>query len=165
MTNPRPPTNRYTKFQKQEIENLVMYCRLSRLSVAETQQLIHDKLGFLLSIDWINHLRNSTRANFKRQLNRMMKDQYEFIFHYTERIDEVKNQQNEFWINYKQIKDPVSRINCLKEARDQTVLLTDLIEHLPIIAGLAVKQNDITETRDSEDSGTTEQETSQRVFS
>jgi hypothetical protein len=95
----------------------------------------------------------------------MMKDQYEFIFSYMERIEEVKNMQNEFWKSYNQIKDPVSRINSLKEIRDQTVLLTDLIEHLPIIAGLAVKQNDITETRDSEDSGTTEQETGQRVFS
>jgi Asp-tRNA(Asn)/Glu-tRNA(Gln) amidotransferase C subunit len=158
----------YTKLQRQDIENLVMYCRLSRLSVAETQQLINDKLGFLLSIDWINHLRNNARTNYRRQLNRMMKEQYEFIFHYMERIEEVKNQQNEFWKNYHQIKDPISRINSLKEARDQTVLLTDLIEHLPIIAGLAVKRNDITEARDSEDSTGTEsetEETSQRVFS
>jgi hypothetical protein len=156
----------YTKLQRQDIENLVMYCRLSRLTAAETQQVINDKLGFLLSIDWINKIRNNTKTTYRRQLNRMMKEQYEFIFHYMERIDEVKNQQNEFWKNYHQIKDPISRINSLKEARDQTVLLTDLIEHLPIIAGLAVKRNDITETRDSEDSTTTEpEETSQRIFS
>jgi hypothetical protein len=157
----------YTKLQRQDIENLVMYCRLSRLTAAETQQVISDKLGFLLSIDWINKIRNNTKTTYRRQLNRMMKEQYEFIFHYMERIDEVKNQQNEFWKNYHQIKDPISRINSLKEARDQTVLLTDLIEHLPIIAGLAVKRNDITETRDNEDSTTESEpeETSQRIFS
>jgi len=157
----------YTKLQRQDIENLVMYCRLSRLTAAETQQVINDKLGFLLSIDWINKIRNNTKTTYRRQLNRMMKEQYEFIFHYMERIDEVKNQQNEFWKNYHQIKDPISRINSLKEARDQTVLLTDLIEHLPIIAGLAVKRNDITETRDNEDSTTESEpeETSQRIFS
>ena len=156
----------YTKLQRQDIENLVMYCRLSRLTAAETQQVISDKLGFLLSIDWINKIRNNTKTSYRRQLNRMMKEQYEFIFHYMERIDEVKNQQNEFWKNYHQIKDPISRINSLKEARDQTVLLTDLIEHLPIIAGLAVKRNDITETRDNEDSTTeSTEETSQRIFS
>src|SRR5690242_19441963 len=159
----------YTKLQRQDIENLVMYCRLSRLTAAETQQVINDKLGFLLSIDWINKIRNNARTTYRRQLNRMMKEQYEFIFHYMELIDEVKNKQNEFWKNYHQIKDPISRINSLKEARDQTVLLTDLIEHLPIIAGLAVKRNDITETRDNEDSTTESEsepeETSQRIFS
>jgi hypothetical protein len=59
-----------------------------------------------------------------------------------ERIAEVRNLQQKFWEEWQKIDDPVSRINCLKEAREQTVLLTDLIEHLP-----SISQVDITQTQ------------------
>jgi hypothetical protein len=59
-----------------------------------------------------------------------------------ERIAEVRNMQDKFWEEWQKIDDPVSRINCLREAREQTVLLTDLIEHLP-----SISQVDITQTQ------------------
>jgi hypothetical protein len=135
------------------------------MSVGETQKAIWEKLHLTISEDWISHLRGTTHQSSKKMLQKLQKDQYEFILTYMERIDEVKVLQQHFWEDYNQIKDPITRISCLKEARELTVLLTDLMEHLPILAGAKVFSNDIAEARDSEDTESEREETSQRVFS
>ena len=159
------PGQGYTKLQRQDVENLVVFCKLSRLTVAETQKAIYEKLHLTISEDWISHIRGKTKQGAMKRLKSLQQDQYEFILTYMERIDEVKAMQDHFWNNFMLLDDPIDRINSLKEARELTVLLTDLIEHLPIIAGVKVTSNDITEAQGS--TGTTEEDqgtTSQRVF-
>ena len=156
--------NRLTKLQRIDLDQLVLFCKLSRFTVGETQQAISEKLGLLISEDWINHIRSKYKAACKSRLLHLQRDQYDYMFHYLQRIDEVYNLQDKFWQDYKQIEDPIARINCLKEAREQTVLLTDLIEHLPIIAGLRVTSNDVTETQRSATTEEAAAETTQRVF-
>jgi hypothetical protein len=160
------PANGYTKLQRQDIANLVLFCKLSRMSVGETQKAIWEKLHLTISEDWISHLRGQTHQSSKKLLQKLQQDQYEFILTYMERIDEVKVLQEHFWNDFNKIKDPITRISCLKEARELTVLLTDLIEHLPILAGAKVFSDDITEARELGTSATaSEQEQGQRVFS
>ena len=156
-----------TKLQRIDLDQLVLFCKLGRLTVGETQKVINEKLGLLISEDWINHIRGKYKTACKTRLLHLQRDQYDYIFHYIQRIDEVYHQQDEFWTNYKQLKDPQARINSLKEAREQTVLLTDLIEHLPIIAGLKVTSNDITQTQRYQaatEAAETEQQQQQPVF-
>ena len=112
------------------------------MSVQDTQQTIAEKLNIHLSESWITHIRMRFKAKCQRDIKKMGLDRYEFISNYMERIAEVRNLQEKFWQEWLKITDPVQRINCLREAREQTVLLTDLIEHLPNIS-----QVDITQTQ------------------
>lgn len=137
-----PGKQRLTKIQRQEVEQAILNCKLSRMSVQDTQQTIAEKLNIHLSESWITHIRMRFKAKCQKDIKHMGLDRYEFISHYMERIAEVRNLQAKFWEEWAKIQDPVSRINCLKEAREQTVLLTDLIEHLPNIS-----QVDITQTQ------------------
>jgi DNA phosphorothioation-dependent restriction protein DptG len=159
------PGQGYTKLQRQDVENLVIFCKLSRMTLAETQKAVYEKLHLTISEDWISHIRGHTKQGAMGRLKKLQQDQYEFILTYMERIDEVKAMQDHFWQEFNKINDPIERINSLKEARELTVLLTDLIEHLPIIAGVKVTSNDVTEAQ--RPSGTTEEDqgaTSQRIF-
>lgn len=147
---------RLTKIQRQEVESAILNAKLSLLSVQDTQQLIKDKLNIHLSESWITHIRMRFKAKCQKDIKRLGLDRYEFISHYMERIAEVKNLQTKFWEEWAKVKDPATRINCLREAREQTVLLTDLIEHLPNIS-----QVDITQTQRLEISSSREPEREQ----
>lgn len=148
-----PGKQRLTKIQRQEVEQIILNAKLSRLSVQETQRIISTKLNIHLSETWITHIRMRFKANCQKEVKRMGLDRYEFMSHYMERIAEIKNLQTKFWEEWKKIDDPATRINCLKEAREQTVLLTDLIEHLP-----SISQVDITQTQRFEISSNSEPE-------
>lgn len=137
-----PGKQRLTKIQRNEVESIIQNAKLTRLSVQDTQQLIAEKLNIHLSESWITHIRMRFKANCQKQIKKMGLDRYEFISHYMERIAEIKNLQDKFWEEWNRIEDPFQRIACLREAREQTVLLVDLIEHLPQIS-----QVDITQTQ------------------
>ena len=135
------------------------------MTVGETQKAVYEKLHLQISEDWISHIRGKTKQGALQVFKKLQQDQYEFILTYMERTDEVKTMQEHFWNDFKLIENPIDRINSLKEARELTVLLTDLIEHLPIIAGVKVTSNDIAEAQ--RPNGTTEEDqgaTSQRIF-
>lgn len=148
-----PGKQRLTKIQRQEVENAILNCKLTRMSVQQTQEVIAEKLNIHLSESWITHIRMRFKAKCQKDIKKMGLDRYEFISNYMERIAEVKNMQDKFWEEWAKVKDPVSRINCLREAREQTVLLTDLIEHLP-----SISQVDITQTQRLEISSNSEPE-------
>lgn len=133
---------RLTKTEREAVDSIVNNCKMSRLTAIETSDIIKERLNITLSESWIARIRMRQKTSTKSRIFKLTKDRYEFIRHYLDRIDEIKNLQAKFWEEYFKIEDPVSRINSLKEAREQTVLLTDLIEHLP-----QVSQVDITQTQ------------------
>lgn len=143
-----PGRQRLSRIQRQEVEKIILNAKLSNLSIGQTQQIIQERLNILLSESWITHIRMKFKADCKKQLKKLSLDRYEFISHYMERIAEVKNLQTKFWEAYNKVNDPFQRIQCMKEAREQTVLLLDLLEHLPIIA--TVNTNDFAETYGSQ---------------
>jgi hypothetical protein len=137
-----PGKQRLSRIQRKEVEDTILNCKLSRMSVQDTQRTISEKLNIHLSESWITHIRMKFKRKCQDDIKRMGLDRYEFISHYMERIAEVRNLQQKFWEEWNKINDPISRINCLREAREQTVLLTDLIEHLP-----SISQVDVTQTQ------------------
>jgi|SRR5215831_17311222 len=125
---------RLTKAQRETVDQIVLNGKLSKLTLQQTQDQIQKATNLQLSESWIAHIRYGFKKDCQKQIKKLALDRYEFISHYMERIAEVKNLQQKFWEAYMQIEDPFKQILSLKEAREQTVLLLDLIEHLPLVA-------------------------------
>jgi len=71
--------SKWTNEQKQEIKQLTIETIVKRLTAVESQQYISQKLKIQISLDYLNHLKASLKADMKKELLSLQKDKYLFV--------------------------------------------------------------------------------------
>jgi hypothetical protein len=69
--------SKWTNEQKQEIKQLVIETIVKRLTAVESQQYISQKLKIQISLDYLNHLKASLKADMKKEL--LLLDVYAYV--------------------------------------------------------------------------------------
>jgi transposase-like protein len=86
--------SKLNQLQREQLKRIILDSVLQRLTTAEAQAHVKDKLGVEITIDYLNHVKMELRQYSQKELNHLRKNRLSYMNHlFFERIDEVKNMQ------------------------------------------------------------------------
>jgi hypothetical protein len=125
--------------QREQLKRIILDSILQRLTTAETQTHVKDKLGVEISIDYLNHVKMELRQDSQKELNHLRNNRLSYMNHlFFERIDEVKNMQRKLWeiITSNQEEKPDVAIRSISELHKLSQSLCQMYEMLPLLGNL-----------------------------
>ena len=132
--------SKLTRAQKEQLKRCIIDCTVRRLTFAEMQQYIKERLQIDISTDYLSHVRSSLRRDSQKLLNVYHKDRFAFIDEvFFKRVKEYENYQNILQnIIANNADKPEVQIKAVAELNDITVSLTNMFQDLPYITRLGV---------------------------
>ena len=131
--------SKLTSTQKEQLKRIVLDSVLQRLTMAEAQAYVKDKLGVEISIDYLNHIKMELKQDSKKELDHLRKDRLSYMNHlFFERADELKNMQRVLWeiITNNQEDKPDVAIKSIAELHKLSNSLCQMYEMLPLLGNL-----------------------------
>jgi hypothetical protein len=129
-----------TYAQRESLKKAVLTATIQRLTIAETQQYVKEKLGLDMSPDYIWKIKSNLRKASQNQLVIYQKDRFAYIEElFFKRVAELENNQDILRnIIAKNEDRPEAQIKAVAELNQITVLLGKFFELLPSIARLGI---------------------------
>jgi hypothetical protein len=131
--------SKLNQLQREQLKRIILDSILQRLTTAETQAHVKDKLGVEISIDYLNHVKMELRQDSQKELNHLRNNRLSYMNHlFFERIDEVKNMQRKLWeiITSNQEDKPDVAIRSISELHKLSQSLCQMYEMLPLLGNL-----------------------------
>lgn len=123
-----------TKLQRTHLKKYILQSMLMRHTLLESVEYIKREMGIEYSPTTLTHIRGSIRKDAQKELEKLREDRFEFKWQYMQRIKEIQ------WIieqNHRLYTHPKatfsSKLKCLQELKDLTVLLNNFYEIVPIM--------------------------------
>ena len=131
--------SKLTSTQKEQLKRIILDTVLQRLTMAETQAHVKNKLGVEISIDYLNHIKTELKQDSQKELNHLRKNRFSYMNHlFFERADELKNMQHKLWeiITSNQEDKPDIAIKSISELHKLSNSLCQMYEMLPVLGRL-----------------------------
>ena len=131
--------SKLNQLQREQLKRIILDSVLQRLTTAEAQAHVKDKLGVEITIDYLNHVKMELRQDSQKELSHLRKNRLSYMNHlFFERIDEVKNMQRKLWeiITDNQEEKPDTAIRCISELHKLSQSLCQMYEMLPLLGNL-----------------------------
>ena len=91
--------SKINQLQREQLKRIILDSVLQRLTTAEAQAHVKDKLGVEITIDYLNHVKMELRQDSQKELDHL--ECLSYMNHlFFERIDEVKNMQTQVMGDY-----------------------------------------------------------------
>jgi hypothetical protein len=161
--------SKLNQLQREQLKRIILDSVLQRLTTAEAQAHVKDKLGVEITIDYLNHVKMELRQDSQKELCHLRKNRLSYMNHlFFERIDEVKNMQRKLWeiITSNQEEKPEVVVRSISELHKLSQSLCQMYEMLPLLGQLPSNAfaGLVDDTSDS-DSGGEDQEEIKQVSS
>ena len=125
-----------TSKQKEQFKQLVLESIIQRLTIEETQNYIKSKMNIDVSVEWISKTKAKLKQEAKDILLFLKKDKHAYNILFWENIEEIRLYQKHLWkIYHNNIKRPEIQLRCIYELKQNTILLSNFHELLPLIVG------------------------------
>jgi hypothetical protein len=130
-----------TNAQKESLKKAVLTATVQRLTLAETQQYVKEKLGLDMSVDYLWKVKSNLKKASQNQLMIYQKDKFAYIEQaFFARVAELENSQDILRdIITKNGDKPEVQIKAVAELNNITVLLRKLFEMLPSTTRIGVE--------------------------
>jgi hypothetical protein len=131
--------SKLTQIQKEQLKCIILDSTLQRLTTAETQAHVKDKLGVEITIDYLNHVKMELRQDSQKELDHLRKNRFSYMNHlFFERVDEVKKMQRKLWqiITDNEADKPDVAIRSISELHKLSNSLCQMYEMLPVLGRL-----------------------------
>jgi hypothetical protein len=124
------------------LRQLVIECVIQRFSTNESLAYIQSKTGRAMKVDCYWYYRRELKKLGSKRLAEMMRSKDAYLQQYFERIDEVKKYQQELWRLYHiHPGNPFLQKSCINDLLQTTVVLSQLYDLMPTLAGLNLASN------------------------
>jgi hypothetical protein len=129
-----------TYAQRESLKKAVLTATIQRLTIAETQQYVKEKLGFDMPLDYIWRVKANLKKASQNQLSVYQKDKFAYIKEaFFKRVAELENNQDILRnIIAKNGDRPEAQIKAVAELNQITLLLRKLFEMLPFTTRLGI---------------------------
>jgi hypothetical protein len=131
--------SKLNQLQREQLKRIVLDSILQRLTAAETQAYVKDKLGVEIGIDHLRHVKMELRQDSKKELGHLRKDRFSYMNHlFFERAEELKAMQRKLWeiIKDNQEDNPDIAIRSINELHKLSNSLSSMYEMLPVLGRL-----------------------------
>ena len=109
-------------------------CIIQRLTAAESQLYIRDKLKVEVGVDYIKKTKSELKKSAEIELKHLQQDHFGFIQLFFDRVEEIKYLQRKQWeIINNNPNSPDLHLACMKELHSLTISLADLYDVLPAV--------------------------------
>jgi hypothetical protein len=129
-----------TYAQREALKKVVLTATIQRLTIAETQQYVKEKVGLDMSLDYIWRVKSNLKKASQNQLAIYQKDKFAYIEEiFFKRVAELENNQDILRNIIANNEDrPEAQIKAVAELSQITILLRKIFEMLPSTTRLGV---------------------------